>query len=136
MLFSTRSQYALSVMVDLAERQAEGYTPLKEIADRQGISEKYLESILKVLVKNGFLIGVRGKGGGYKLTRNPDLYTVGDVLRLTEDSLTQTVEASQSTNEKTAAMWRGLGDAINGYLDSVTVADLATPSDAGDYYVI
>ena len=83
MMVSTKGRYALRVMIDLAEHQAEGYIPLKEIAARQEISEKYLESILKALVQKHFLEGLRGKGGGYKLTRPPEQYTVGSILRLT-----------------------------------------------------
>ena len=82
MMVSTKGRYALRVMIDLAEHQSEGYVPLKEIAARQEISEKYLESILKVLVQQRFLEGLRGKGGGYKLTRAPETYTVGSILRL------------------------------------------------------
>ena len=89
MMVSTKGRYALRVMIDLAEHQSEGYVPLKEIAARQEISEKYLESILKVLVQQRFLEGLRGKGGGYKLTRAPETYTVGSILRLTEGSLVQ-----------------------------------------------
>ena len=87
MLISTKGRYALRVMIDLAEHQTDGFIPLKQIADRQGISEKYLESIIKLLVKAKLLNGLRGKGGGYRLTRTPDRYTVGEILRLTEESL-------------------------------------------------
>ena len=87
MLISTKGRYALRVMADLAEHPSEGYIPLKEIAQRQEISEKYLEAIIKILVKARLLTGVRGKGGGYKLTRGPEQYTVGEVLRLTEETL-------------------------------------------------
>ncbi|MDD6876164.1 MAG: Rrf2 family transcriptional regulator, partial [Clostridiaceae bacterium] len=83
MMISTKGRYALRVMIDLAEHQSEGYIPLKEIAQRQEISEKYLEAILKVLVRAHFLIGLRGKGGGYKLSRSPEQYTVGSIVRLT-----------------------------------------------------
>ena len=76
MIVSTKGRYALRVMIDLAEHRSEKYVPLKEVAARQEISEKYLENILKVLVQNGFLEGLRGKGGGYRLTREPDQYTV------------------------------------------------------------
>ena len=85
MLVSTKGRYSLRVMIDLAEQQSDKYVPLKEIAGRQGISEKYLESIIKLLVKGKLLTGLRGKGGGYKLTKAPDQYTVGDILRLTEE---------------------------------------------------
>ena len=87
MIISTKGRYALRLMIDMAEHQTEGYIPLKEIAQRQEISEKYLESIVKILVKENFLAGVRGKGGGYRLTRAPEQYTVGSILRLTEGTL-------------------------------------------------
>ena len=84
MMVSTKGRYALRVMIDLAEHDDGLYIPLKEIAARQDISEKYLESIVKLLTRNGDLVGVRGKGGGYRLTRSPEEYTVGSILRLTE----------------------------------------------------
>ena len=87
MLVSTKGRYALRVMIDLAEHPTDGYIPLKLIAERQGISEKYLESIIKLLVRARLLTGLRGKGGGYRLTRSPEEYTVGNILRLTEDSM-------------------------------------------------
>lgn len=76
-MISTKGRYALRVMIDLAEHQTDGYIPLKEIAQRQEISEKYLESILKILVQKKFLTGLRGKGGGYRLTRDPAKSCVG-----------------------------------------------------------
>ena len=87
MIVSTKGRYALRVMIDLAEHQSDKYVPLKEVAARQEISEKYLENILKVLVQNGFLEGLRGKGGGYRLTRSPEQYTVEEILNLTEGNL-------------------------------------------------
>lgn len=84
---STKGRYALRVMVDLAEHQDEGFVPLKEIAQRQEISEKYLEAVLKVLVRERILVGLRGKGGGYKLGKPPEQYKVGTILRLTEGEL-------------------------------------------------
>ena len=87
MFISTRGRYALRVLVDMAEHQRDGYIPLKEIAERQEISEKYLESIVKELVKNGVVVGVRGKGGGYRLCRRPEDYSIGEVLELMEGSL-------------------------------------------------
>lgn len=115
MMISTKGRYALRVMVDMAEHQAEGYLPLKEIAERQDISEKYLESILKVLVKHKFLTGLRGKGGGYRLTRAPEQYTVGSILRLTEGSLApvacleqEPIECPRMAQCRTLPMWRKL----------------------------
>ena len=86
-MISTKGRYALRVMIDLAEQNSAGYIPLNEIATRQQISEKYLEIILKVLVKNKLLEGQRGKGGGYRLTRPINEYTAGEILELTEGSL-------------------------------------------------
>ena len=142
MLISTKGRYALRVMVDLAEHQGEGFIPLKIIAQRQEISEKYLESIIRLLVKARLLSGVRGKGGGYQLTRPPEQYTAGEVLRLTEESLVpvscleEGAACSRAADCRTLSLWQGLSDVINGYLDRVTVADLIRRGDAGDDYVI
>nr|WP_326186210.1 RrF2 family transcriptional regulator [uncultured Oscillibacter sp.] len=143
MLISTKGRYALRVMVDLVEHQAEDYIPLKEIAKRQEISEKYLESIIKLLVKARLLDGLRGKGGGYKLTRSPDQYTVGEILRLTEESLAPVSclepgasPCSRVAECRTLPMWRGLDKVINDYLNNITIADLMQSADAGDNYVI
>ena len=81
MMISTKGRYALRVMIDIAEHQHDGYIPLKEIAARQEISEKYLEAIVKSLVKERYLTGLRGKSGGYRLTKTPEEYTVGSILR-------------------------------------------------------
>ena len=135
MMVSTKGRYALRVMIDLAEHQSEGYVPLKEIAARQEISEKYLESILKVLVQQRFLEGLRGKGGGYKLTRAPETYTVGSILRLTEGSLA-TVACPRMAECRTYPLWYKLDGMISEYLDSVTLADLMQYPDAGNEYVI
>ena len=86
-MISTKARYALRVMIDLAEHQDAGYSPLKDIAARQEISEKYLEIIIKILVKGKMLKGLRGKGGGYILTREPSEYIVGDIIELTEGPL-------------------------------------------------
>ncbi|MCI8869715.1 MAG: Rrf2 family transcriptional regulator [Lawsonibacter sp.] len=143
MLISTKGRYALRVMVDLAEHQGEGYLPLKEIARRQEISEKYLESILKALVQNNILVGLRGKGGGYRLVRPAEQYTVGSILRLTEGSLAPVACLSQGPRPcprggecRTLPMWKELDRRVNEYLDSVTVADLAACAGSGDDYVI
>lgn len=143
MLISTRGRYALRVMVDLAEHQREDYIPLKEIADRQEISEKYLESIIKILVRARLLEGLRGKGGGYKLTRSPEQYTIGTILRLTEDSLApvscleEGADLCPRMSEcRTLPMWRGLDKIISDYLDNITLADLLQSGTAGNDYVI
>ena len=143
MIVSTKGRYALRVMIDLSEHQSEKYVPLKEIAARQEISEKYLENILKVLVQNGFLEGLRGKGGGYRLTRSPDQYTVGEILMLTEGSLApvswltpSAAPCSRMANCRTYEMWKGLNDLISNYFGNITLADLARPDQAGNDYVI
>ena len=132
MIVSTKGRYALRVMIDLAEHQSEKYVPLKEVAARQEISEKYLENILKVLVQNG-----------YRLTRSPDQYTVSEILMLTEGSLAPvsclTPGASacaRMANCRTYEMWKGLNDLISDYFGKITLADLALPDQAGNDYVI
>ena len=143
MIVSTKGRYALRVMIDLAEHQAERYVPLKEVAARQEISEKYLENILKVLVQNGFLEGLRGKGGGYRLTRSSDQYTVAEILLLTEGSLAPVSclvpgapACQRMTNCRTYNMWKGLNDLITNYFGNITLADLAAPDQEGNDYVI
>lgn len=136
MIVSTRGRYALRVMIDIAEHPNEPYIPLKSIAARQGISEKYLESILKILVQEHLLEGMRGKGGGYRLTRSIDQYSVGEILRLTEGSLAPVtcLEGAENTCPRagqchTLPMWEKLDSLINGYLDSVSLADLLKQTD-------
>ena len=143
MLISTKGRYALRVMIDLVEHQSEGYIPLKEIAERQEISEKYLESIIKILVKAKLLDGLRGKGGGYKLTKAPEQYTAGAILRLTEESLAPVAcledgaaPCTRAAECRTLPMWQGLDKVINEYLDSILLSDLVQPDSAGDNYVI
>lgn len=143
MRISTKGRYALRVMVDLAEHQADGFIPLKVIAQRQDISEKYLESIIKLLVRAKLLNGIRGKGGGYQLTKAPEQYTVGSILRLTEDSMAPVscLEAGadscpRAAQCRTLSLWQGLYKVMNDYLDNITLADLMH-SDSGGYdYVI
>lgn len=143
MLISTRGRYALRVMIDLAEHQADGFVPLKVIAERQGISEKYLESIIKLLVRAKLLSGLRGKGGGYRLTRAPEQYTAGDILRITEDSMAPvaclepgSAACPRAGECRTLPLWKGLDRVINDYLDNFTLADLMHNDPAGYDYVI
>ena len=131
MMISTRGRYALRVMIDLAEHIDEGYIPLQTIAKRQGISEKYLESILAVLSKAGLLDAVRGKGGGYRLTRKPEEYPLGEILRLTEGSLAPVACLEEGAHPcdraaqcRTLPVWNRLGQIMGDYLDSVTLRDL------------
>lgn len=143
MLVSTKGRYALRVMIDLAEHQSDGFIPLKVIAERQEISEKYLESIIKLLVKAKLLTGLRGKGGGYQLTKAPEQYTVESILRITEDSMAPVVclepgaEACPRAAEcRTLSMWQGLDKLITEYFANITLADLMRSAPAGYDYVI
>ena len=142
MIVSTKGRYALRVMIDLAEHQSEKYVPLKEVAARQEISEKYLESIIKLLVKARILTGLRGKGGGYRLTRPPEQYTVGEILRLTEGNFSTVAclepgsgQCSRMGQCRTLPVWRNLDRIVNEYLDSVTLADLTVAEDGSDYVI-
>lgn len=132
MMISTRGRYALRVMIDLAEHNNDGYIPMKEVAKRQGISLKYLERILPVLVKNGLVEGVQGKGGGYKLSRAPEECTVGEILRLTEGNLAPVAclgcgaePCEKSSSCKTLSMWSKFHRLTNAYFDGITIAELA-----------
>ena len=131
MMISTRGRYSLRVLTDLAAHREEGYLPMKDVANRQGISLGYLEKILPVLVKNGIVEGIQGKGGGYRLRREPEAYTLGQILRLTEGSLAPVacLECGSAPCDRagdcpTLPVWTELDRRINDYLDSVTLADL------------
>lgn len=131
MLISTRGRYALRIMLELAQYDQSPYMPLPLIAEKQGISEKYLESIVSLLVKGGLVEGVRGKGGGYRLRRPLQDYSAGEILRLTEGSLAPVscLEGEENACPRagqchTLPMWTKLEGLINSYLDSVTLADL------------
>lgn len=143
MLISTKGRYALRVMIDLAEHKTDEFISLKGIAQRQEISEKYLESIIRMLVKARVLESLRGKGGGYRLKKAPDQYTVGNILRLTEDSLAPVSCLEEGADVcpkqarcRTISLWKGLDKVIHEYLESVTIADLMELPNAGDDYVI
>jgi Rrf2 family protein len=136
MIVSTKGRYALRVMVHFAQRGNEGYIPLKEIAEAEGISQKYLETIMSTLSKAGFVDAVHGKGGGYRLNRKPEEYTVGSILKLTEGSLasvsctTQGPAACQrSTCCQTKPMWDKLDAMIDAFFEGITVADLLTETE-------
>lgn len=143
MLISTKGRYALRVMTDLAEHAGEDYVALRTIAQRQEISEKYLEAIIKLLVKDNLLTGLRGKGGGYRLNRAPEQYSLGEILRLTEDTLAPVacLEAGsppcpRAADCPTLPIWKGLDQLIREYLDRYTLADLMASGGQGNDYVI
>ena len=130
-MISSRGRYALRVMIDLAEHDNGGYIPMKEVAQRQGISLKYLERILPILVSAKLIEGIHGKGGGYRLTKKPEEYRIGDVLRLTEGDLAPVAclecnadKCHRTVECRTLPMWMELNRRVNNYLDSVTIADL------------
>lgn len=131
MLISTRGRYALRVMIDLAEHSNGEYIAMKEVAARQEISLKYLERILPILVKEKLIEGVHGKGGGYRLTRKPSEYKVGEILRLTEGNLAPVTcvecddeEREQKGETRTIGMWEEIDKIVNDYFDSKTIEDL------------
>ena len=131
MIVSTRGRYALRVLVEMAEHSSDERIPLKEISEKQGISQKYMESIMTLLSKNGFVDAIHGKGGGYMLNRKPEEYRIGDILRLTEGTLAPVACLEKNADQcpkqnvcRTVGMWRKLDELIETYLDSVTIADL------------
>ena len=135
MIVSTKGRYALRVMVCLALRAKEDYIPLKEIAEAEGISQKYLESIMTTLSKAGCVDAVHGKGGGYRLNRRPEDYTVGAILSLTEGGLRTVSCTSQgaaacarSTCCSTLPMWEKLDKMVNDFFEGITLADLLKDS--------
>lgn len=137
MMISTRGRYALRVMLDLAENGQDGYLAMKEVAARQDISLKYLERIMPVLVANGLVEGVHGKGGGYRLTKAPNEYNVGEILNLTEGDLApvkclecDATPCNKATQCKTKPMWEGLNNLINDYFNGITLADLLENKDS------
>ena len=131
MIVSTKGRYALRVMVGLAMGDRERYIPLKEIAETEGISQKYLESIMTVLSKAGFVDAVHGKGGGYRLNREPEEYTVGSILKLTEGSLAAVSCTAQGPSAcarttccQTKPMWDKLDQMIDAFFEDITLANL------------
>lgn len=131
-MISTRGRYALRVLLDLAQHRDEGYVSMRDVAQRQGISLKYLEKILPVLTKNGIVVGLQGKGGGYRLAVEPEELSLGKVLRLTEGSLAPVAclecgaEPCQRAEDcQTRPVWAELDRLVNDYLDGVTLNDLA-----------
>ena len=130
MMISTRGRYALRVMLDLAQDESGSYVPLDDIARREGMSEKYLESIIVVLSRAGLVKALRGKGGGYMLTRKPQEYPIGEILRLTEKTLAPVtcleagMDCPHAADCLTFPLWQGLDRVIDDYLMAHSLADL------------
>lgn len=142
MKISTKGRYALRLMIDLAQHNADEYIPLRDISKRQGISAKYLEQIVIQLSRSGFVKSTRGAQGGYRLTRLPSQYKVGDILRITEGSLApvaclenEPIDCPRANDCITLPFWRGLFSIINEYVDNVTLEDLITQSRAPDFSI-
>ena len=142
MLISTKGRYALRVLIELAGYDRQQLVTLQTIADSQQISEKYLESIIVVLSKAGLVDAARGTGGGYRLARKPEEYTIGEILKLTEGTLAPVACLDDTPNKcpraaecKTLPMWEKLNTIIGNYLYSVTLKDLIDPSDSGDFQI-
>lgn len=144
MKISTKGRYALRLMLDLALHNNGNYIPIKEIAKRQDISDKYLEQIISILSRAGYVQSVRGAGGGYRLTKHPKDYTVGMILRLTEGSLAPVacLESDENTCDRseecaTLIVWKKLYNAINDVVDNVTLEDLVDYQQqlVGDYMI-
>ena len=126
MIVSSKGRYALRVMVALGQKDPGEYIPLKEIADAEGISRKYLESIMTILSKGGLVDASHGKNGGYRLNRPVEAYTIGSILRLTEGDLAPVAcDAGCERNCSSRAMWERLGKLIDEFFDGITLADLA-----------
>lgn len=130
-MISTKGRYAIRFMIDLAEQPAETPVPLEETAERQGISKKYLEIVVRLLVGAKLVKGASGKGGGYRLLRAPEDYTVGEILEITEGTLASVAclakEAESCPREsfcKTLPMWKKFDAMVHDYFDHITIADL------------
>lgn len=142
MMISTKGRYALRVMIDLAEHNTGTYIPLADIAKRQEISEKYLESIVAVLSKKGFVDALRGKGGGYRLNRAPDAYTVAEILTALEGSLApvaclgeDAAPCKRAADCRTLSMWTQFYEMIKTFFDGISVADLIREEHGGDFVI-
>ncbi|MBR6313104.1 MAG: Rrf2 family transcriptional regulator [Clostridia bacterium] len=130
-MITTKGRYALRIMIDLAQHETDAYIPLKDIAARQGISKKYLEVIVKDLVKGGLVSAASGKGGGYKLNRAPSQYSVGDILTATEGSLAivacvaaDAEECPRAESCHTLPMWREFDTMVHDFFERKKLTDL------------
>lgn len=145
MKISTKGRYALRMLIDISLHNDEGYISLKDIAQRQNISKKYLEQIVPLLNKDGFLKASRGNSGGYMLAKKPSEYKVGDILRATEGNLAPVSCLEYEVNDcervgecMTLWIWEGLRDAVAQYLDGITLQDIIDKhnSKCGNNYCI
>ena len=142
MLVSTRGRYALRIILELSEHKEGEFIPLQELAQKQDISMKYAEAIVALLTKEKLLEGKRGKAGGYRLVKKPSEYTVGEILKVTEESLAPVSCLNDNPNKcpkakncKTLRMWENMNTLIQNYLFSVTIDDLNNPQKKGDWTI-
>ena len=145
MKISTKGRYSLRMLVDLAEHKKDGFVSLKEISERQGISKKYLEQLVTIINRPDILRTNRGNKGGYMLAKEPDQYTVGQILRITEGGLYPVACLEDELNQcnrsgfcKTLPIWQGLESVISNYLDGITLQDIIDSNKdigAGEYYI-
>lgn len=142
MKISTRGRYALRVMTDLAEHMNGNYIPLKDVAERQEISQKYLESIMLELSKSGLVDGRHGKGGGYKLNREPEKYTVLEILQITEGSLAPVAclddgaaACPKAVECSTLSLWDDFYRLVKNYFNGITLSDLMKKSEGNEYVI-
>ena len=142
MMISTRGRYALRVLLDLAENNNGGYIPMKDVANRQELSLKYIERIMPILSKNALVEGVHGKGGGYRLTKQPEDYKVGEILRLTEGDLApvaclgcEAKPCERAAECRTLPMWSDFYKLVNDYFDNITLADLLKTNVSDNYSI-
>lgn len=142
MKISTKGRYSLRVIIDLAEHRNGGYIPMKEVAARQKISLKYIEKLMPLLTKSGLVEGIHGKGGGYKLKREPESLTVGEILRLAEGDLAPVSCLEKGTPPceiaeecRTISMWKDFYEMTNKFFDGITVADLMKDGPVDNYVI-
>ena len=142
MMISTRGRYALRVMIDLAEHGGEEYIPMKDVAARQDISLKYLEKILPLLTQGNLVTGIHGRGGGYRLTREPDEYTLWEILRLAEGDLApvaclqeNAAACSRAAECRTLPVWEKYYELTKDYFSGITLADLMNTPQADNYVI-
>lgn len=142
MKISTKGRYSLRVIIDLAEHRSGGYIPMKEVAARQKISLKYVEKLMPLLTKSGLVEGIHGKGGGYKLKREPEFLTVGEILRLAEGDLAPVSCLEKGTPPceiaeecRTISMWKDFYEMTNKFFDGITVADLMKDGPVDNYVI-
>ena len=142
MMISTRGRYALRVLLDLPENNNGGYIPMKDVANRQELSLKYIERIMPILSKNTLVEGVHGKGGGYRLTKQPEDYKVGEILRLTEGDLApvaclgcEAKPCERAAECRTLPMWSDFYKLVNDYFDNITLADLLQTNLSDNYSI-